>query len=90
MAHQRQMELVQAQTQGNQEAAQQAAQAQAQLLQLKASIEAQMKEMEARMTAQRDQKLHDYEKEIISEEGAMKYQTSVATVRENNVNRLTQ
>lgn len=90
IAHQRQMELVQAQTQGNQEAAQQAAQAQAQLLQLKASIDAQMKEMEARMTAQRDQKLHDYEKEIISEEGAMKYQTSVATVRENNVNRLTQ
>lgn len=90
MAHQRQMELVQAQTQGNQQAVEQASQAQAQLLQLKASIEGQMKELEARMTAQRDRQLHDYEKEIISEEGAMKYQTSVATVRENNVNRLTQ
>lgn len=89
-AHQRQMELVQAQTQGNQQAAQMNSQAQAQLLQMKAEVEAQMKQIDAALQAERDKALHEQTKELEQLKGSMKFETSVASIRENNQNRFTQ
>ncbi len=89
-AQQMQMQAIDRQTQGNQEAAQISAQGAQQAAQMKMQMEAQLAQMQAELIKMRDKELHEQKKELVELQEKLKKDTSVATVRENNANRLTQ